>query len=105
MTANDTADKAYLIPGRYHAAIGRRMRLVMHTYGIKSQKEFCEKVGMRGTLFSDMIANKKRISLAHAFKVKELYGVDLDWIYEGEKRGLSYEAAERLTAAYESFDG
>ena len=42
---------------------------------------------------------KRRITLAAAYKLKDTFGITLEWIFDGDRSRLPYEVASKLKEA------
>jgi DNA-binding XRE family transcriptional regulator len=65
-----------------------RTRLAL---GFKTQTAFAKEIGIHPYLYNPFERGKWRVSLAVAFKIRNKFGIPLDWIYCGD--------ASRLPAA------
>ena len=65
-----------------------RTRLAL---GFKTQTAFAKEIGVRSDLYNPFENAVRRVSLAAAFKIRDKFGIPLDWIYCGN--------ASRLPAA------
>jgi transcriptional regulator with XRE-family HTH domain len=63
----------------------KRTRLAL---GFKTQKEFCEKAGIRYDLYTAFERAERRVSLPLALKIRDKLGIPLDWIYCGDDSRL-----------------
>ncbi len=77
-------------PRKIRDCAGRitRTRLAL---GFKTQTAFAEEIGVRHYLYNPFERAKRRVSLGVAFKIRNKFGIPLDWIYCGD--------ASRLPAA------
>lgn len=66
-----------------------------------SPAELCRESGITATQWTQFTdpEYKRRITLAAAYKLKDAYGVTLEWIFDGERARLPHEIANKLKKA------
>ena len=70
-----------------------RTRLAL---GFKTQIAFCKAIGVRSDLYNAFENAVRRVSLAAAFKIRDKFGIPLDWIYCGDAAGLPAALYKKL---------
>lgn len=67
----------------------------------KSQAELCRLSGLTETQWTQFTKPeyKRRITLACAYKLKDAFGVTLEWIYDGDRSRLPHDLAQKLREA------
>lgn len=80
------------------AAIAKRLELTRTVLGL-SQAEFAEGAGIARNTYNQWEKAKGRPQLDGAMALCQTYALTLDWIYFGEKAGLSYSLAQKLNTA------
>jgi transcriptional regulator with XRE-family HTH domain len=76
-------------------AIAKRLRATREALGIK-QAEFAERANIPNNTYNQYEQAKGRPSLDFAFKLRDTYGLTLDWIYDGDPSGLPHRIAKNL---------
>lgn len=99
MNHNPPSDARALLPGRTNADVGRRLLLLMHAYGIRKKKDFCDRVRMSQQQLTNVVAGTTSISVSTGLRIKDEFGVNLDWIFEGDRLCLTMEQYELLRGA------
>jgi len=69
--------------------IGRRLVLLRHALNDPTSAAFAERVGITPQSMNNYERGVRRIELDKALQIVTRTGVTLDWIYRGEKSGLS----------------
>jgi len=76
-------------------AIGERLRLIRIAYGILnghndelSQVDFAQLCGISRQMWNNAERKRARLGLDNAMLLRERTGATLDYIYEGDRRGL-----------------
>lgn len=66
-----------------------------------SPAELCERLRIGANQWSQFTTakNKRRITVDVAYKLKDEFGVSLEWIYDGDASRLPYELAQKLRRA------
>jgi transcriptional regulator with XRE-family HTH domain len=64
-----------------------------------SQAEFCRQVGVERNLYNPFEKGRRRITIDVAMKIRDRYGVTLDWIYAGDPRALPSGLYHQLVAS------
>lgn len=83
---------------RTRKAMAARLMSLKDLLGFDTQKEVAALAGVTEGNWSDLIHGNREISKAAAFRLKDAAGITLDWIYDGDVRGLPYDLAQRLRA-------
>lgn len=76
-------------------AIAKRLRQTREALGMK-QAEFAERANIPNNTYNQYEQAKGRPSLDFAFKLRDTYGISLDWIYDGDPSGLPHRIAKNL---------
>ena len=76
-------------------AIATRLIATRKTIGLK-QAEYAERAGIPDNTYNQYEQAKGRPSLDFAFKLRDTYGLTLDWIYDGDPSGLPYRITKNL---------
>ena len=61
--------------------------------------EVCRATGISPNTYSQWEGAKRRPRLDEARLLRRILGYSLDWIYEGERRGLSLDLATKIAEA------
>ena len=77
-------------------AIARRIVATREAMGLKPA-DICRLTGMAPNTYSMWEGAKGRPSLDQAMLFCEATGVTLDWIYRGNRTGLPFELASKIT--------
>jgi transcriptional regulator with XRE-family HTH domain len=84
-----------------NAPVARRLRLLRAAGGYTTATAFANKLGISVARYLNFEGGKP-LSIEVAMKiVQAIPGCSLDWLYNGERRGLSFGLNERLSAAEE----
>lgn len=67
--------------------------------GSRTPTEFARELDIQPSTWANYVRDGMRPQLDHAYKLKSRFGVDLDWIYQGETDQLSVTLAKKLQAA------
>jgi len=82
-----------------YADQGRRLRLLRQAEGIKTAVAFAARVGWAQSGISQFETGKRPIPRDKALKLREqIPGFDPLWLWEGDKRGLSFDLRQRIEA-------
>ena len=86
--------------GRSLNDVAERLELTRDALGI-SAAELCRETGIRPNAWSQFVnpETKRRITVDAAFRLKDRYGVTLEWIYDGDISSLPDRIANRLKRA------
>ena len=76
-------------------SIAKRLRATREALGMK-QAEFAERADIPNNTYNQYEQAKGRPSLDFAFKLRDTYGLTLDWIYDGDPSGLPHRIAKNL---------
>lgn len=81
-------------------AISARLVATQQALGISPAK-LCKDSGISQTQWSQFTDPdyKRRITLAAAFKLKDTFGITLEWIFDGDRARLPHEIASRVKDA------
>lgn len=87
--------------------IARRVRLTRLALGFETQARFTAYLGINNGLYNtfEKPTSGRRISLAAAFKIRERFGVSLDWIYCGDPSLLPVELYRKIQELREERPG
>lgn len=80
-------------PPDYLRTVGRRLRVVRLALG-KSAVEMCGELDATNKAWSQWENGKNLFDVLVAVRMKERYGVTLDWIYDGDPKGLPSRLAK-----------
>src|SRR5262249_8869917 len=64
-----------------------------------SQAEFCRQSGVERTLYNPFEKGRRRITIDVAMKIRDRYGITLDWIYAGDPHALPSGLYPKLVAS------
>jgi DNA-binding XRE family transcriptional regulator len=78
--------------------IGRRLLRTRQALKL-SQAEFCRQIGVERNLYNPFEKGRRRITIDVAMKIRDRYGVTLDWIYAGDPRALPSGLYHQLVAS------
>jgi DNA-binding XRE family transcriptional regulator len=78
--------------------IGRRLLRTRQALKL-SQAEFCRQIGVERNLYNPFEKGRRRITIDVAMKIRDRYGVTLDWIYAGDPHDLPSELYHQLVAS------
>jgi len=78
--------------------IGRRLLRTREALAL-SQAEFCRQIGVERNLYNPFEKGRRRITIDVAMKIRDRYGITLDWIYAGEPYALPSALYHKLVAA------
>ena len=70
-----------------------RTRLAL---GFKTQTAFSEEIGIQSYLYNPFERGKRRVSLEVALRIRDRFGVPLDWTYCGDDRRLPAALSKKL---------
>lgn len=76
--------------------IGRRVALVRNWAGYSSQTGFAAALGLAHSEIGHYERGQRRLTLSAAQKIRLHYRVTLDWLYYGDRGGLSIEVERSL---------
>ena len=63
-----------------------------------SQAEFCRQIGVERNLYNPFEKGRRRITIDVAMKIRNRYGITLDWIYAGDPHALPSDLYHKLVA-------
>ena len=77
--------------------IGRRLVKTREALRL-SQAEFCRQIGVERNLYNPFEKGRRRITIDVAMKIRDRYGVTLDWIYAGDPHALPSDLYQKLAS-------
>jgi transcriptional regulator with XRE-family HTH domain len=77
-------------------AIAWRLRATREALGFKKQKDFAEQAGISPNTYNQWEKAKVYPDLQYMIRIRDQYGISLDWIYLGDPSGLPYQIARLL---------
>jgi ribosome-binding protein aMBF1 (putative translation factor) len=77
--------------------IGRRLCRTREALGL-SQAEFCRQIGVERNVYNPFEKGRRRITLEVATKIRDRYGISLDWIYLADQRALPSDLYQKLAS-------
>ena len=80
-------------PAGFVADVGRRLAAARKSLGL-SAKEVCEAINVQQNTYSQWEHGKSVMDVAAAARMKQRFGITLDWIYSGDPSGLPMNCAE-----------
>lgn len=86
-------------------AIAERLKRLRKAIGFPVQSKFAERCGISQTAYNNFETATRRMSIDEAIKIRRATMVTLDWLYEGDPRGLPLHLAEKLEASVEQPTG
>jgi transcriptional regulator with XRE-family HTH domain len=78
-------------------SIGRRLLKTREALGL-SQAEFCRQIGVQRSLYNPFERGGRRITIDVATKIRNRYGISLDWIYLADQRALPSDLYQKLAS-------
>ena len=78
--------------------IGRRLLRTRQALKL-SQAEFCRQSGVERNLYNPCEKDRRRITIGVAMRIRDRYGVTLDWIYVGDPHALPSDLYHQLVAS------
>lgn len=81
--------------GMSKAAIGRRLQLSRAALGV-SQSEFADRCEIARNTYNQYEKGVNKPPVEAALKMRELYGLTLDWIYAGDPSTLRHDLADKI---------
>ncbi len=82
-------------------AIARRLIASRVHFGL-NQISFSKKAEIPDNTYNQYERGKSRPSLDYAFRLKDTYGLTLEWIYEGDPSNLNYNLAQAILRIHEN---
>jgi transcriptional regulator with XRE-family HTH domain len=73
-------------------AVGERLSLTRDVVGL-TQREVAQRAGMNTQAYSMVETGERPLHIEDAIRLRDVFKVDLDWIYCGETAGLKHELA------------
>ncbi len=78
---------------------GRRLRWLRQAEGIPTASAFAEWIGWPQSGMSQFETGQRRVPMPKAMQLRaKIPGFDPIWLWEGEKRGLSFDLRQRIEA-------
>ena len=78
---------------------GRRLRLLRQAEGIPSGSAFAVRVGWPQSSVSQFETGLRRVPMDKVIQLRQrIPGFDPIWLWEGDKRGLSFDLRQRIEA-------
>lgn len=81
-------------------AIGRRLLVARRLAGLR-QRDIAALAGVSETAPTNWEAGTRRPKVSEVARLLPVLGIDLDWLYLGDDRGLTWEKREALAKAIE----
>lgn len=78
--------------------IARRLKAAREVLGYERAAPFYAEAGISGTAYQNWEAGGTPISLPNAIRVRERYGLSLDWIYLGIDTALPKNISKALSS-------
>ena len=78
--------------------IANRLMAMRLALGYEAQGAFAKQIGA-STLYSPWERGKKRIPIKPAIRIRDKFGIPLDWIYCGDRRALPASLRKKLKRA------
>jgi transcriptional regulator with XRE-family HTH domain len=76
--------------------VSARLKVLRSWANVGSQKAFAELTGISPDEWNHFEAGRRMLSLTAANKIRLRWQVDLDWLYHGDRSGLSVEVSRAL---------
>lgn len=80
-----------------YAAEGKRLRAARLALGYNVLERYAKKAGISPSLYSMHETGSRMITLERARALKRTYGLDLDFIYDGEDDALPHGLVKKIT--------
>ena len=80
-------------PPAYLRQVGRRLRVARLGLG-RSAADMCRELGTTERAWSQWENGKRLLDVLVAIRLKERYGITLDWLYDGDPARLPLRLAE-----------
>lgn len=78
--------------------IGARLKALRLALGM-SQVEFYTLAGIAQNAYSQYESGERLLTLPQAIKIREKFGVTLDWLFQGDVSGMPHALAAKILAA------
>jgi transcriptional regulator with XRE-family HTH domain len=88
------------VEDRSMGSIGERLRLTRVALGM-SQVQFAGKVGVSTASYNQYEKGRRRLAIEQAIKIQGAHNLTLDWLYLGDRSGLT-DAVSNAIAAEEA---
>jgi transcriptional regulator with XRE-family HTH domain len=76
-------------------AIGKRLKLSRTALGL-GQGEFADRLDIARNTYNQYEKGVNKPPVESALKMRELFGLTLDWIYAGDPSALKWELADKI---------
>lgn len=77
-------------------AIGERLRRTRLALGFESKVEFCNQIDVDKGSLTHWEKGERPLTLRAAIKIKDRWGIPLDWLFCGDKAQLSAELYDKI---------
>ncbi|MDE0003540.1 MAG: helix-turn-helix transcriptional regulator [Rhodospirillaceae bacterium] len=88
----DPAPSKRARPPAYLRQVGRRLRVARPGLG-RSAADICRELGTTDRAWSQGETGKRLLDVLVAIRLKERYGITLDWLYDGDPARLPLDLA------------
>lgn len=80
--------------------VANRLEMTRQALGLTAA-ELCRQTGIKPNQWSQFVkpTKKRRITVDAAYKLRDAFGVSLDWIYDGDPAALPHALAQKLRKA------
>lgn len=75
--------------------VAERLRLLREALGF-DQAEMCRRTGIGVSAWNNAETGDNRIGISNAIKVRQAFGIGLDYIFMGDQRALPAELATKI---------
>lgn len=82
--------------GNSREDVAARLALLREWAGFDSQVAFARQIDLGGPEWNHFETGRRPLALNAAHKLRRRYRVTLDWLYYGDRSGLSVEVANSL---------
>lgn len=90
-------DTAMISKRDFQLAVAWRLRVARKALG-KTQADFAEKLNVGDTAISNYESNGRGFTPYAAYRLKDAFGIPLEWLYAGDEGALSGNLAKQVTA-------
>lgn len=80
--------------------IGARLRAAREALGL-TQAEFYRRAGIAQNAYSQYESGKRLLTLNQAIKLRDAFGLSLDWLFQGDLAAMPHALAAKLAAQQE----
>lgn len=74
----------------------KRLKHLRRCFNLKTQTELATKIGITTSEVNHFETGRRPINLNAANRIREHFSITLDWIYHGDRSGLTEVVADRL---------